>query len=96
MDRMFLHSTQQLQKSGARVLVCKIKITRICMYSITEKKKETERERERERNHSLKCIKISIMKQNMWFVLAEWLSSINANNEIQKNIHVGQQNINVN
>lgn len=24
------------------------------------------------------------MKQNMWFVLAEWLSSVNANDEIKK------------
>jgi hypothetical protein len=70
----FLHSTQQLQKWGACVHVCKIKVTRICAYSITENKKI----------HSLKCTKISIMKQNMWFVLAEWLSSVNANDEIQK------------
>ena len=54
--------------------VCKTKITIICMYSITENKK----------SHSLKCNKISIMKQNMWFVLAEWLSSVNANDEIKK------------
>jgi hypothetical protein len=36
------------------------------------------------------------MKQNMWFVLAEWLSGVNANDEIQKNIHIGQQNVNIN
>jgi hypothetical protein len=56
------------------------------MYSITGNKK----------SNSLKYTKISIMKQNMWFVVAEWLSSVKANDKIKKYIHVGQQNINVN